>query len=240
VSDLRLGVVHLEPKDVAYVRALVRLFAHTEKLSWSFADAAPYHAVVADARAGAADPGFFAAFKGVVLSLGHTPGISAADTIAYPIRADQFRDWLKLRQDSLLDVLYRAEDPARATAPAAAPVKGGALASAALEAGRRFKLRRWPSAELLRGDPAAMRMATFMSRNALSIAQLAALTGQPEDACSRFVTVLQGAKLLVELVAAGEQGASTAAPALAMVGNAPAVAPARRGLMASLRRHLGL
>lgn len=238
MSNLRLGAINLEPKDVAYVRALVRLFAHTEKLSWSFADTAPYHAVVADSGARAADPGFFSAFKGVVLSLGHTPGISAADTVTYPIRADQFRDWLKLRQDSLLDVLYRAEDPAGiAVTAAAAPVPGTLPAA---HTSRRFKLRRWPSADLLRGDPAAMRMATFMSRNALSIAQLAALTGQPEDACSRFVTVLQGAKLLIELVAAGEQGGSVVLPLAASAGAAPVIAPARRGLMASLRRHLGL
>jgi hypothetical protein len=241
MPNLRLGAVNLDPKDLAYVRALVRLFAHTEKLSWSFADAAPYDAVVSDPRVKAGGTGFLATFKGVVLSLGHTPGVSAADTVAYPIRADQFRDWLKLRQDSLLDVLYRADDPARAALPAAAPAD---VAVQHPGASRRFKLRRWPSADVLRGDPAAMRMATFMSRNALSIAQLAALTGQPEDACSRFIGVLQGAKLLIELVAAGEQGGSVvlplAATATAAAAAAPAAAPARRGLMASLRRHLGL
>lgn len=230
MSDLRLGAVNLEPKDVAYVRALVRLFAHTEKLSWSFADTAPFHAVVASADGRAANPGFFAGFSGVVLSLGHTPGAAAADTVSYPIRADQFRDWLKMRQDSLLDVFYRTEVPLQVAAPVVTkPVQGSVP-----PAGRRFKLRRWPGADLLRGDPAAMRMATFMSRNALSIAQLAAMTGQSEAVCSQFVAVLHGARLLVELVAPEQGGAATATATV------PDVAPVRRGLMASLRRHLGL
>ena len=237
MADLRLGAAGLDAKDVAYVRALVRLFAHTEKLSWSFVDAAPYHAVVADAGARAADPDFFATFAGVVLSLGPTPGASAADTIAYPIRANQFRDWLKLREDSLLDAGYRAAVPAPVVPAAAdAPTALGYTS----QEGRRYKLRRWPGPDLLRGDPGAMRMATFMSRNALSVAQLAALTGQPEEACGRFVGVLQKAGLLVELVAAGDPPERAALPSRPIVVDLPAMPPARQGLMASLRRHLGL
>jgi len=233
--ELRLGTINLEPKDLAYVRALVRLFAHTEKLSWSFADAAPYHAVVADPGARAANPGFFAAFEGLVLTLGHLPGQSAADTVAYPIRANQFRDWLKLRQDSLRELLHRSDTPAMQPVMEIAQVVSTAAPSPALvktsQAGRRYKLRRWPPADLLRGDSGAMRMATFMSRNALSMAQLAALTGQPEDTCASFVAVLHAANLLVEVVAA------ELAPETAVAEQA---APVRRGLMASLRRHLGI
>jgi len=248
MSELRLGAVNLDPKDVAYVRALVRLFAHTEKLNWIYADAAPYHAVVADAGARAAEPGFFAGFDGVVLSLGHTPGASAADTVAFPIRANEFRDWLKMRQDSLLDGAFAADVPVPVvaagndTAPGEAAGSAGAVAALAYtsQLGRRYKLRRWPGPDLLRGDPGAMRMATFMSRNALSIAQLAALTGQPEEACGRFVATLQGAGLLVEIVAVADQPERQALPARPIVVNAPVMPPARQGLMASLRRHLGL
>lgn len=214
-ASLRLGAIDLPAKDVAYVRALVRLFAHTEKLNWSFTDAPPYNAVVADKRAHAANAGFFSKFGGIVLTLCETAGAPAADTVAYPIRANQFRDWLKLRQSSLLDLSSHAS----ASTPPAAD-------------GRRFKLRRWPQAALLRGDPAALRMATLMSRNAMSTAQLAALALLPEEACRAFVGVLADAGLLVESVAAiaGEG----VAPAIA------AAAPVRMGLMASLRRHLGI
>lgn len=214
-ASFRLGAIDLPAKDVAYVRALVRLFAHTEKLNWSFADAPPYNAVVADKRSHAANAGFFSKFGGIVLTLCETAGAPAGDTVAYPIRANQFRDWLKLRQSSLLDV---ASQGGTSTPPAAD--------------GRRFKLRRWPQAALLRGDPAALRMATLMSRNAMSTAQLAALALLPEEACRAFVGVLTDAGVLVESVAAiaGE----SVAPAIA------AAAPVRMGLMASLRRHLGI
>ena len=239
MADLRLGAIRLDAKDVAYVRALVRLFAHTEKLDWIYADAAPFDAVVADAGARAADPDFFAGYTGVVLSLGPTPGASAADTVAYPIRANEFRDWLKLRQDSLREVAH-AGVPLPAVAAndtVAGPVSALAYTS---QLGRRYKLRRWPGPDLLRGDPGAMRMATFMSRNALSVAQLAALTGQAEDACIRFVAVLQGAGLLVEIVAVADQPERAPLPSRPIAIDAPAVPPARQGLMASLRRHLGL
>jgi hypothetical protein len=231
MSDLRLGAINLDAKDVAYVRALVRLFAHTEKLGWSFADKAPYHAVVTDPGARAANPGFFAAFEGVVLTLVAGPGASTVDTVAYPIRANQFRDWLKLRQDTLLDVLYRAETPA-AILPAAQALPAGL--------GRRFKLRRWPSASLLRGDPLALRISTLMSRNALSTAQLAALTGKPEDACRRFVGVLQEANLLIELIELAEPGVPDEVADMPNAALVQDQAPVRRGLMASLRRHLGI
>jgi hypothetical protein len=245
MSELRLGAVNLDPKDVAYVRALVRLFAHTERLDWTYVDAAPYHAVVADARARAADPGFYERFTGVVLSLGETPGASAADTLAYPIRANEFRDWLKLRQDSLPDARMAGAQPMPANTDtvmvaansAASPVSALVYTS---QAGRRYKLRRWPGAELLRGDPGAMRMATFMSRNALSVAQLAALTGQPEEACSRFIGVLQDAGLLVEIVAAPDPQERAPAASRAIALDLPHLPPAKQGLMASLRRHLGL
>jgi len=245
MSELRLGAVNLDPKDVAYVRALVRLFAHTEKLDWIYVDAAPYHAVVADARARAADPGFYERFTGVVLSLGDAPGASAADTLAYPIRANEFRDWLKLRQDSLPDARVggaQALSPSTDTVMVAA--SSGASPVSALvytsQEGRRYKLRRWPGAELLRGDPGAMRMATFLSRNALSVAQLAALTGQMEEACSRFVGVLQAAGLLVEIVAVPEQQERAPSTSRPIALDLPQLPPARVGLMASLRRHLGL
>lgn len=212
MTDLRLGTNDLAPKDVAYVRALVRLFAHTEKLNWSFADALPYHAVVT--RSGAP-----ADFAGVVLTLAEKP--ASADSIAYPVRANQFRDWLKLRHDSLL-----GEERQVASAPVENRSDNAAVT------GPRFKLRRWPGPEVLKGDPMAMRMATFMSRNALSVQQMAALTGQAEEACGSFVARLRAAGLLVELVELAPTASSIDVPAPA--------APARMGLMASLRRHLGL
>jgi hypothetical protein len=234
MSNLRLGAINLEPKDVAYIRALVRLFSHTEKLGWAFAEVPPYHAVVADRRGRAAQPSFFERFQGPILTLVEPPGVPEADTVAYPIHANQFRDWLKLRQEALLRAVYREREPA---VDAGGVLVRGADPDLAAVAGRSFKLRRWPAPSVLQGDPLHMRIATLMSRNALSVARLADLTGQPEAACLRFVATLHKAGLLKELVAVGAaQGTAADARTVPAI----EVPPARRGLMASLRRHLGL
>lgn len=258
MRTLRLGTVHLEPKDVAYVRALVRLFAHTEKLSWAYAETAPYDAVMTMASTRLAQPAFFDDFKGVVLTLVGTAGSHNGDTIAHPIRADEFREWLRQRQTGLLDA--SAAPPAPATpqsVPAPAPVDRVAdkLLPASASAGMpadsapgipRFKLRRWPGADVLGDDPLALRMATLMSRKALSTPQLAALTTQTEESCRRFIALLQGAGLLLEVapavvaagVPAGAARTSQQAPGQSVAQTG--AAPAKTGLMASLRRRLGL
>lgn len=233
-SQLRLGTIGLAAKDVAYIRALLRLYTHTAKLAWVLVDQPPYQAVVTDRAARAGDPAWFAQFTGAVLTLVEPPGAPEDDTVAYPVHAEQLRTWLARRQQDLHAPASRA-----APAPAAAPnvTAPAAAASAAVPAAAgelRFKLRRWPSPALLQGDPSHLKIATLLSRNALGIARLAALSGQPEDACRRFLVTLQQAGLLVESVASGSTPGHANAPA------APAAAPVRAGLLASLRRHLGL
>lgn len=218
MADLILGAVNLGQKDVAYIRALVRLFAHTQKLPWVFADFPPYDAVVTDRGSSRADSAFFAGFQGPVLTLVDPPAAPEADTVAYPVHADQFRAWLTLRRDSL----------SAKSQPDPAPTVSTTLANDPAFAARRFTLRRWPAPGLLQRDQLHVRIATLMSRNAFSTEQLAVLTARPEAFCREFVLVLHEAGLLKELAA---DNAPPAAP--------PAAAP-RTGLMASLRRHLGL
>lgn len=263
MAGLKLGSVGLEPKDVAYLRALVRLYAHTEKLSWSFTDAAPYDALLTGS---AASPGLPAGFKGVVVTLVAAGGLgqAAADTLAYPLHPEQLREWLKLREAALLQAqaptpgpgpelsaaaviaprsaaVSAPAAPASAPAPAAASARvtaAASTASAVVSSGRLYQLRRWPDVGLLNEHPAALRMATLISRKALSTAQLAALTDQSESACRRFIGTLLRAGLLIEERAPdAREGASAVRIDVAM---APAVAPVRQGLLAGLRRHLGL
>ena len=275
---LRLGAIGLTPKDVAYVRALVRLFSNTDKLTWSFTEQLPFDAVVTDRAGRAADPGWFAAFDGPVLTLVAPPGAPENDTVAYPVHAEQFRAWLKLRH------VQRAHTPA--PAPQSSPVQQGspvhkgapvaaperiapppveapvsAPASAAVSDAkpdakpdatpnaspgqqvrpgqRRFKLRRWPSAAQLEGNALHLKIATLMVRNAIGTELLAVLTGHPESECRRFVDTLHRAGLLVEHAAHAEP-AGLAAPAAQATDGAPAAPPVRSGLLASLRRHLGM
>lgn len=253
MSALRLGGVNLAPKDTAYIRALVRLFAHTEKLPWVFVDQPPYQAMVADRTGRASDPVIFQSFDGPVLALVDPPGAPAADKVAYPVHAEQFREWLTLRQAGLLGA--PAPGAAAPGAPQAQPAPAIVVAPQALPTSQAFepsfKLRRWPSPALLQGDPVRTRIATLMARNALGMARLVALTGQPE-ACAQFVAQLHEAGLLVEgapVEVPAPVGADGGAAAQAMLPSAssapesapaPSAAPVRLGLIASLRRHLRL
>jgi hypothetical protein len=245
MSDLRLGAVNLDAKDIAYIRALVRLFSHTEKLGWAFAEHPPYHAVVASRTEREANPTFFQRFQGRVLTLVEPPGMPEKDTVAYPIHANQFRDWLKARQAELLSALYSEKTPLtraerlerRKTARAE---DGPGNPRLAVLGARRFKLRRWPAASLLQGNPLHLRIATLMSRNALSVPQLVGLSGQSDAACRRVVAIFHDEGLLVEIVALDSAPATTGEPLSTAAPGAEDAAPVRRGLMASLRRRLGL
>lgn len=210
MPGFRIGAPALPAKDIAYIRALVRLFSYSDKLRWSFVDDAPYTAVVAEAPAAANRGGATDAL--VLTMLGHA---QHTEKIAYPIRADQLRDWLKRMGDALL--------PAGAQAGAAADTHTA-----------RYKLRRWPSVVQLDGDPLRIRMATHLSRKALSAADLASLTGAAVGVCAGFIDVLHAAGLLTE-------AAPLPAPAPAAAAPAPAgPASFTSSLLNNIRRRIGL
>lgn len=219
MSGFRIGAPALPAKDIAYIRALVRLFSYSDKLGWSFVDAAPYNAVVAEAPAAAQRGG---ATEALLLTLpGHA---QHTEKIAYPIRADQLRDWLKRMGEALL--------------PGGAP-SGPAADSNAL----RYKLRRWPSVLQLDGDPLRIRMATQLSRKALSAADLASLTGAAMSVCAEFIDVLQTAGLLTEAVAPAAAPAAAVQQATAPAVAAPAPATSvgfTASLLNNIRRRIGL
>lgn len=214
MPGFRIGAPALPAKDIAYIRALVRLFSYSDKLRWSFVDDAPYTAVVAEAPESATRGGATEAL--VLTMLGHA---QHTEKIAYPIRADQLRDWLKRMGDALLPAGSPSSPAADATANAV-----------------RYKLRRWPSVLQLDGDALRIRMATHLSRKALSAADLAGLTGAELAVCADFLGVLHTAGLL-SAAAAPE----TPAPSVTSAAPAPA-APASftSNLLNNIRRRIGL
>jgi hypothetical protein len=216
VPGFRIGAPALPAKDIAYIRALVRLFSYSDKLRWSFVDAAPYTAVVAEAPAAENRGGNIDA---LLLSMpGHA---QHTEKIAYPIRADQLRDWLRRMGETL----------SSAGAPASPLNASDANAV-------RYKLRRWPSVLQLDGDPLRIRMATQMSRKPLSAADLAGLTGAAIVVCADFIGVLHTAGLLTDVAA---QETPARAPASAMAAPTPA-SPAgfTASLLNNIRRRIGL
>lgn len=230
--QLRLGAIGLAPKDVAYLRALVRLYANTDKLAWTYAEQAPYEAVVVDRAGREANPAWLDAFDGLVLTLVEPPAAPDQDTVAYPVNAEQFRTWLKLRQHGRQAVTEPVAATVAADEATVEPARMSEPEPAARPGQRRFKLRRWPAPAILAGNELHLKIATLMVRNAIGTELLAVLTGRPEEDCRRFVDILHRQGLLVEHAAL----ATLVEPAV----SAPQAAPARAGLLASLRRHLGM
>ncbi len=230
MSGLRIGAFHLPPKDVAYLRALVRLFSYTAKLEWSFVEAAPYTVLVARAQDWALHGGE-ADFQGLVLRLAAGQDGGDADLIDYPIEPDQLGDWLKMKAA----VLAGAAEPdqAQAAAPTAQAAPPVTAEQAQLQY-MRFRLRRWPSPAELGGDPVLIRLATILSRKACSAAELAQFTEQPLALCIDFMQALERANVLAD-------AASVDAAAPVPAGPTPEQrSMVKSGLFSSLRRRFGL
>jgi len=106
----------------------------------------------------------------------------------------------------------------------------------------RQRLRRWPRAAILRGDPHRVRMAALLSRRALNAHDLMRITGFSAATCQVFLQVLQSSELLSCEPAASWPAAEpqAAAPSLA---EAQPVTPGTgftQSLIAGFRRRLGL
>jgi hypothetical protein len=210
---LKLGVHGLRPAEAGLVRALLSLRRGAVADSrWMFVDSGPCDALVADVHDVSAPAEQERRGSRSLLLLGE-PGAGAPGTVARPLRPD------------LLDAFLARAESALGPPPHA-PVPAGPAVQEPVGA-ERFKLRRWPPPELLRAQPARLRMATLLSRRALSPRHLATLTSQSEDECRRFILLLQGFRLLEPV-----------APA-----SVPPPAPRPAGgwdIVRSIRRRLGL
>ncbi|MDO5288219.1 MAG: hypothetical protein Q4F13_01100 [Pseudomonadota bacterium] len=243
MSPLRLGAYKLPAAEVVLVQTLFRLYAHGSAFRWSFVTAPPYDALLVDGTTGEPLDAEIAGMARAVLRLTRMNAPDAPNTLQRPIRADRLQEWLRVTELQLLDTQL-ATQPAEEAPAAATPGKDTAAAAAtaaASAAAVRFKLRRWPPASLLRGDAHRIRMATLLSRRALSAAELADISQQPVQACQAFLQNLQTLGL-VELPPAAPPAAAVAQPAADARAAAPAPAKPSfaRGLISGIRRRLGL
>ena len=209
------------------VQTLFRLYGQNKPFPWTFVTAPPYDALLVDGmatdRAAQAER-----MAKAVLRLTRMNAADAPGTLQRPIRPDRFQDWLRAIE---ADLLEPATAPPLAP-PHPAPAAAGVTRPESAAAAARFKLRRWPPAILLRADPRRIRLATLLSRRALSSAELAQLSQQPQTDCQGFLGLLQNAGLIESEAAAPAPRAPTTAAA--------APPRARRGVIASIRRRLGL
>ncbi|MDO5086554.1 MAG: hypothetical protein Q4D74_02950 [Comamonadaceae bacterium] len=241
MSTLRLGAYKLPAAEIVLVQTLLRLYSHGGAFRWTYVTEPPYDALLADGTTPEGQHSSVDAMAKAVLRLTRMNAGGGANTLERPIRADLLQEWLKKTEHDLLDTrpmttTFGASDGLAApTAPAELPATV-----------LRFKLRRWPPASLLRGDPTRIRLATLLSRRALNASEMASISRQPLSVCQEFLQTLQTTGLVdVQSGAPAPMPGTGDSGAPAMVAPAPAVAsPPKptfaRSLISGIRRRLGL
>ncbi len=231
MTKLRLGAIELPPGEIGLLKTLLRLFEHDRPFPWALVNAPPYDALLIDDTV---EPGpDIVRTATAVLRLTRMRDGDAPDTLPRPIRAERLQEWLQAVEAALYHTPSTApRNPSVQPAPAATRRIEPIPAAADNTAAPRFKLRRWPPAIMLRGDARRIRMATLLSRRALTSTELAELSHQSEADCQGFLALLQGTGLVEPQHTAVPEQASQHTPA------------AHRRLasrvVAGIRRRLGL
>jgi len=217
-----LGVHGLPSAEAGLVRALLALLGTGDAgCRWTFVPAGQCDVLLADAGSAAVDRARSDRQARALLLLG-TDGPGNADALQRPLRANELEAALR-RLAGLLGCTGE-------TAPSAPAAR--AATAETTTATTRYKLRQWPPAALLRGEPQRIRMATQLSRRFLSATELGQLTNQDPARCLVLLQLLQGFGLLEAQVPAG---------APSRVAPAAAAAPAGGwALVRSIKRRLGL
>lgn len=223
VSSLTLGVHGLPAGEAGLVRALLSLAGSGDAgWRWTFVSTGPCDVLLADAPPEAARQAQAERRARALVLLGSEAPDHPATALARPLRASELEATLRRLGDNL--------PPVANAQPLTAPV---AAAETGIDAGQpRYKLLRWPPAELLRGEAHRIRMASQLSRRFLSASELAGLTNQDPARSLMFLQLLQGFRLL-EVESAGATPASTATTSTPRPAGGWA-------LVRSIRRKLGL
>lgn len=207
----RLGTLGLPQAEAGLVRAWLALAATEPGFDWRLGQEPPFDAVLAD--------GAHLSLRSVGLPLqgerlcilGQTSAElpAGATLLERPLRQEALMGWLTSLSSAAPAMPAMQVGPSANTAT-------GAIAGLADTASARWKLRRWPPQQLLRDSRSRMRMASLLSRRALSAQELAHLSGGDPADCQVFLQMLQGFDLVDRV--ARPPAATAPAPA----GNAPA------------------
>ncbi|MBX3607294.1 MAG: hypothetical protein KF788_18585 [Piscinibacter sp.] len=259
---LRIMPAGLSKNDLLRLEVFIGVRSDRLRGRWSLVSQAPVDVYIHDADDPPTIPGSLTRAPVQLRVTESSPDAADVTLLARPLQFDAFVEALVAAERQLAAPATSAAIPisaatrpvgaapaARAVAPApwpSAPEPAAAARPTPAElATGRFRLRRWPGANLLQTSRYGLRMASFMSARFLSLRELSQLSGVEEQECARFVSTLIDSTLLrVEPL-------DTAAPpraADAVAGApAPAAAPADAGaarpgrsLLTSLRSKLGI
>lgn len=224
MDKLRLGAALLPAAEVGLLRALTRLLAANPGAGfrWQFVDSPPYDALVTDAGA---DLQAQRNRAPAILALCGAEKIAGPDCMPRPIKAEQLERWLTAQQE---------RRPVTMISPPAASAQNPGRAQHAHDR-TTYRLLKWPPNMLLQNDMARVRMATLMSRRAMSVGELANMTELPAARCQTFIQSLRSIGLL--------QITEIPAPPVAV--GTPSATPSgqstsRWNLVRNIRQRLGL
>jgi hypothetical protein len=180
MTILRFGIPHLSDPEVRLVKAFFRLYSQDPTFRWTIVEGPPYDVLLVDESVSED------VVAGTVLTL--TPVKSELpNTLERPLRSDHLEAWLKKAEYDLRNARSQPQSP-----------EGQPIDEQRIDptSSSHFKLRRWPPPALLGPNPVRVRMATLISRRALRLDEMAAITEQPLAECAAVVNLLRGAGLI--------------------------------------------
>lgn len=244
---LRILIAGLPPTDVARLQTFVRLRSDRLSREWQVVSSAPVDVYIHDADDVPTIPGHLDHVPQQIGVAQAAAGMADSPTLLQrPLQFESFVDALLAVEQRVASPSARAQ-PRRQAATAATPdpppaARGGV-------AGQRFRLRRWPGANLLQTSRYAVRMASFLSSRALSSDELVKLSGASQADCAEFLDTLSGAGLLRVSEVDPAPAAAATSPAASPTSSPAGTADSARGeasprpsrtLLASLRAKLGI
>lgn len=249
-STLRLMCGELDPADVRRIQAFVSIGSNRLQYAWSVISDGPPNVLLTSLDCPPTVPG--------------DPDEPVLHVPVWPACAQHLPEGAlrsPLQFDEFIAALVRAEATIglhrRPGVRFASPAIGTDTVAAADArrpvswAGLRFRLRRWPPANLLQQSRYGIRLASFMSARLLSLDELLHLSNVERAECERLVcTLMEHALLQLEHMGtipsdvAPTSVASGAAPRAArLAGDLATRQPRsslRSGLLAALRRRFGM
>lgn len=194
MSTMRLQPVGMSEADVTRLEVFLRFIGQSARGQWVLVrdGAADLLICAAGARRFVPpDP----ASEVAVLSEQGKPQDARTRDIALPGILD-----LEAFQELLATVESRmsgaAASPAAAPRPPSPAAQPACQRSAITTLAGRFRLIRWPAAQMLRSHPKAVRLLGFLSREAISVEQLETLSGVDRAACIEILQELLRRDLL--------------------------------------------
>jgi hypothetical protein len=235
-KTLRVGVLNVIEREAMLLRGLIRLNADSEHCQdWQLVDCAPYDLLFVDPVHTDAPSLAALSVSTPIVSLINKQQQDQANSLQRPISSD-----------ALIHCLARARQHAtRAPAVIALDVPKQSMSGitatqpVTLDWSAKFKLLRWPPMAVLRGEPARLRMATMLSRQAMKVKELAQFAQQPLEQVQQFINALHQAGLLF-IGHHNDAHAPKLGQALQFGVKHSVASLTLRGLMSHIRQKLGI